>query len=117
MKVMADSWTRKVADKDDQIQKRSNVQHIMLMDDVLDEMVNSISLYLSLTDIREEFVDSLVEKLNAHWGNKDGKSFEIFVHHNNLEMKLRTRKAQKLNLNHELMHVLDSAGIDFKLNK
>lgn len=118
LRVMTESWTKKLPDgQGEKLIKRSKVKNLAMMEDVLEEMVGSIQLYVDLSKMNINFIDHLISALEPFWDEKDGKSFELKVRHTDLELNLKDRTAKKLRIEHDLMNMLDEVGIEYRLMK
>lgn len=117
LRVMADSWTKKDAEGNEKMNRRSQIQHIMLMEDVMNSLVSTMTLHVALEILQQEWSDKLMKELEPFWDPKEGKPFDLQLRHEDLQLRLRKRKDNKLRLDHELLKLLAQLGIGVQLNK
>ena len=53
--------------------------------------------------------------MDPFWNEKDGASYEVRVHHSELELMLQDHHSRKLEVKHELLETLDALQVTYRL--
>jgi DNA polymerase III subunit alpha len=91
-----------------------SVTHIELLQDVRDKMGKSISLFLNLSNITEEYINDLYKAITSYKGNCNVK---LIVEDNNENIKVSLPSVKlRVNLSKEFINTLEKSEISFSLN-
>ena len=116
LSLLAESWTKKLKESGmEQLVKRSRVQQILMLEDVLNEKVERIQLLIELHQLDASLIDRVIQATDPFWNDKDGVSYEVRVQHNELELMLQDHHNRKLEIKHELLQKLDALAINYRL--
>ena len=95
--------------------KRSRVQQIRMLEDVLKEKFERIQLLIELHQLDTSFIDRIIQAMEPFWNDKDGVSYEVRVQHSELELMLQDHHSRKLEIKHELLETLDNLPVTYRL--
>ena len=90
----------------DRVEMELKVKSMMLLNNVRDELINSIALRMSLNDLDDTFVEEIKEQAAMHKGKTQIK-FYIYDDQEGITLELFSRNTA-VTLTNDLIHYLDT---------